>query len=267
MKKTAYVIGSKVSKSLSPTIFKYWFEQNNIDAEYKCLEIEEGSFDLCIDRLLENNNVCGFNVTMPFKESVKGKLNSLNSHAEKIGAVNCVTREKNKWVGKNTDWIGFIQAIKEKNSFKKKDLAIVVGCGGAAKAVIYGLKKEGFKEIKVFNRSKEKIIDIGGIKTPNILGLEHVYQDIERADLVVNTVPINTLNQKKELFNLERVVAFDAVYKPKETPFLLNFRKDKRVYGISMLVNQAVPCFEEWFGKKPTIDRGLIDLLEEKIKE
>ena len=100
MKKKAFVVGTNTKESLSPHIFNYWFKQKEINAEYFFREIKIENFDKEINTILKDKDVCGFNVTMPFKESIGDKLSGLNYHAEKIGAVNCVTREENKWIGK-----------------------------------------------------------------------------------------------------------------------------------------------------------------------
>ena len=157
MKKTAYVIGNNTQHSISPHIFKYWFNQNNINGEYLHKQIQPKNFNQEIDKILTETNVCGFNVTIPYKELIINKLDKIDVHSKKIGAVNCVTKKNNHWCGKNTDWTGFIKSIKNENKFLNKDIALVIGYGGAAKAIIYALKKEGFGEIRVFNRTVEKI--------------------------------------------------------------------------------------------------------------
>lgn len=105
MTKKAYVIGTNTKESLSPLIFNYWFEKRKINAEYSFKEIEPKNFDNEIDLILQEKNLCGFNVTIPYKELIIKKLNDTDNHSKKIGAVNCVTKQKNLWVGKNTDWV------------------------------------------------------------------------------------------------------------------------------------------------------------------
>ena len=161
-KKKAYVIGTNVRESLSPLIFNYWFEKGSIKGEYTFKEIEPKNFDQEIDIILNEKNVCGFNVTIPYKERIIKKLDSIDEHSKKIGAVNCVTKQDNLWIGKNTDWIGFIAPLpKEKRIKPVKNYVIqrpiVIGYGGVAKAVIYALQKQKVPEIKVFNRTYEKI--------------------------------------------------------------------------------------------------------------
>jgi len=265
MKKRAYIIGNNSKQSLSPQIFSYWFKQNNINAEYLYRQIEPSKFDIEIEEVLKQKNVCGFNVTIPYKELIMNKINNVDVHSKNIGAVNFVSNSKNKWVGKNTDWIGFLQSINNKNITIKKSTAIVVGYGGAAKAVVYALKKEGFKKIKIFNRSFEKIKHLN--KEPGILAfeLESLEENLKNPSLIVNTTPADVFKSSKNFKILSNPVVFDIVYKPKETKFLSHFPKNKRLYGISMLIHQALPCFEEWFGVRPKINKELLTYLDRLI--
>ena len=259
--KKAYVIGSNVRKSLSPLIFEYWFRQNKVSGEYASREINPDNFDEEIKRIFEETDVCGFNVTIPFKEIVIKKIDKVDEHSEKIGAVNFVSKADGGWTGKNTDWIGFSKAIHVEQGVLNKKIAVVIGYGGASKAVIYALQKENFGEIKVFNRTEEKIKHLkreGGI-TP--INLEYLKDHLSDASIVINTTPANPLKSLLIKIKIKNSLAFDIVYTPKETAFLSNFAKNKRLYGISMLAYQAAPCFEEWFGVKPSVDQELLNLL------
>ena len=264
--KRAYVLGSNVKKSLSPLIFKYWFQQNNIAGEYLAKEINPENFDEEIKKILEDDDVCGFNVTIPFKELVINKIDKTDKHSKKIGAVNFVSKTGGGWLGKNTDWIGFSKTINSRGKILKKKTAVVIGYGGSSKAIIYALKKENFKEIKVFNRTEEKTHNLKKEKGITPIKFENLENHLFEADLVINTTPINPLKQLLIKKETNQSMAFDVVYRPQETDFLSSFGEKKRFYGISMLVYQAAPCFEEWFGVKPNIDRGLFTLLSAHMK-
>ena len=266
MKQKAYVIGSSVSKSMSPLIFNYWFKKTNINAEYVYKEIETKNFEKEISQILADDNVFGFNVTIPFKELIFKKLNNVEQHATTIGAVNCVSREGKGWVGRNTDWIGFLKPLmqmKEKINIKKTK-PIIIGYGGASKAIIYALQNQGFREIKVFNRSYIKMKNFKNSDNLKKFKLTELHNHLESGGLIINTTPVNTLIGLEEKIN-RNSIGYDIVYIPRQTNFLSCFAKEKRVYGIDMLISQAAPCFEEWFGKKPPIDRGLYDLLYKHI--
>ena len=265
MKKKALVIGSHVSKSLSPDIFNFWFNEHKIDAKYTYQEIKPNNFSKQINNILKDSDICGFNVTIPYKELIKNKLNILDEHSSKIGAVNCVSRIDNKWVGKNTDWYGFFNSIEHKLN-AKKDTAFVIGYGGASKAIIYTLQKMGFKKIKIFNRTQHKIEHLKKNKNFSVVEYKNIVKELDGCDIVINTIPINILEGVLAR-NKTETLACDIVYTPKETNFLSHFIKEKRIYGISMLVHQAAPCFEDWFGIKPEINNKIFRFLSKNLNK
>ena len=267
MKKKALVIGSHVSNSLSPLIFNYWFQKHKINATYSFKEIKLINFNKEIKEILNDSEVLGFNVTIPFKELIKSKLDVLEGDAKKIGAVNCVSRLNNKWIGKNTDWIGFRKSIKKKIKKNNTKKAVVIGYGGASKAILFCLKKLNFEKIYIYNRTEKKIDHLRGRKNFYIVGYNDLLKISEDADIIINTTPVNILKEKLNQKQINNAAVFDIVYNPKNTEFLMNFKEEKRIYGISMLVYQAAPCFENWFGVRPTIDEELYSLLEKNIKK
>ena len=273
--KKAYVIGINASKSLSPTIFNYWFKKYGIRGEYGFKEINKSNFNKIVPTILNEKDLCGLNITIPFKEKIIEHLHSVDKNAEQIGAVNCISKTKEGFRGTNTDWIGFEESIKwqEKhntNKIVRKETAIVIGYGGAAKAIIYSLLKTGFKKIRVFNRDFSKIKDLKNISPHQ---LNEIGKYFNKADLVINTAPINynkDPNQKifKTNFPEDKKIytphGFDACYN-KNTFFLDYFNQKKRFYGLHMLIHQAAPCFHKWYGVKPKIDAELIVLLEKLL--
>ena len=265
MKKKFYVLGDNAKKSLSPTIFNYWFKKFNIKATYEHKEIKRDSFHTEIIKILNEKDLCGFNVTIPFKEVIREFVTSHEVSAKEIGATNCVTKINNKWVSINTDWIGFEKSLSMSKKLERNK-ASVFGFGGAAKAIIYSLKKKGFKEIKIFNRTYDKIKDLNWGEEVIKLSFDSVEKNIQDADLIVNTIPANILKGKKLTKLKQNLVVCDIVYTPKETDFLNMFKHNEKIYGIYMLIYQAAPCFKRWFGVEPEIDGGLISALENKIK-
>ena len=160
--KNFFVIGDQTSKSLSPLIFNHWFKKYNIQAKYSFLEITKKNFNSEIVKKLNDKNTVGLNVTIPFKKDIIKYLDNKNIHAQKIGAVNCVT-VGNKIKGINTDWIGYLNSIKQEKINKNKNI-LILGFVGASQAINYGFFFKGYKNVSVFNRSK-KVINIGGTKT------------------------------------------------------------------------------------------------------
>ena len=269
--KKAYGIGNNTSKSLSPTIFNYWFKKYNIDAEYSYIEIKEKNFDKEIQPIINNADFCGINITVPYKEKIIPLISEISSDSKKIRAVNSVSNKNNVLVGDNTDWIGFKNSIKwlQKNktpSKIKKKTAIIIGYGGAAKATVHALSKMGFEKIKIFNRSFEKIKNIKN--NHNYLVVEpyeikDIKNHLESANIIINTVPTTILTKdflgdKWRVCFDKKIYGYDLVYNT-HSDFLELFSDNYRIKGQWMLIFQAVPCFKMWFGIEPTIDKGLID--------
>ena len=261
MVKKAYVLGGSTSKSLSPVIFKKWFVEKKIDANYGFKEFNSKHLKKELKKTLNEKNLCGLNITIPHKEKIIPLLEKIDLHAKKIGAVNCVYRFRNKWIGTNTDWIGFSKAIESHHKIKK-ETAVVIGYGGASKAIIYSLLKEGFKEIKIFNRSVYKIKHLNNKNKIKYFALSSLPDHTLKANLIVNTTPVNIFENFKLINISKNTYGFDIVYKPRETKFLSYFNKSKRIYGISMLVYQAEPCFVKWFKVRPTINNKFLKSLE-----
>ena len=260
--KNFFVIGDQTSKSLSPLIFNHWFKRHNIQAKYSFLEITKKNFDNEIVKKLNDKNTVGFNVTIPFKKDIIKYLDEINVHAQKIRAVNCVT-VGNKIKGTNTDWIGYLNSIKQEKVNKNKNI-LILGFGGASQAIYYGFFFKGYRKVHVFNRSK-KIINIhGSNKYTKDYSLINSY--LNKSDLIINTTPTNPLNKKQTNLIKETTIISDIVYQPKETSFLKEFKLNKKIYGISMLIEQALPCFKQWFGFLPDVDKVLIKKLNTKIK-
>jgi shikimate dehydrogenase len=260
--KKFFIIGDQASKSLSPLIFNHWFKKYNIQAKYSFLEVTKKNFNSEIVKKLNDKKTQGLNVTIPFKKDIIKYLDNKNVHAQKIGAVNCVTVGK-KIKGINTDWVGYLNSIKKEKINKNQNI-LILGFGGASQAIYYGFFFKGYKNVSVFNRSK-KIINIGETnKYTQNYSLINPY--LIKSDLIINTTPINPLNKKQINLIKKTTIISDIVYKPKETPFLKEFKFNKKIYGITMLVEQALPCFKQWFGFFPAVDESLIKKIYKKIK-
>ena len=259
--KKLYVVGNRSSKSLSPTIFNYWFKKYNIKASYDFLELTENNFHKKIKEVLENKDTLGLNVTIPFKNKVIKHLNIIDVHAKKIGAVNCVTNKK-IINGTNTDWTGYYKTLPNINKPKNRKV-VILGYGGASHAIHYVLKKRGFKNILIFNRSKKKI------KFSNKTEYTKTYSDLETnlkgVFLIINTTPINPILKKHLKLITKSTIVSDIVYRPINTTFLKQFPKNKKIYGISMLIEQAKPCFKMWFGINPSVDKKMLNAIYKNI--
>ena len=294
MTKKAYVVGNNVSKSLSPAIFNYWFKKYKIDGEYGYLEIKNDKFleKKILNLALFDKELVGFNVTIPYKEKIFSVLGSkkhkfvLSNHCLNIGAINFIkikTKPNSNtgglyWEGDNTDIHGFEAPLNKKKNLTKNK-AIVIGFGGASKAIIYSLILQGFKNINIFNRSFEKLIKGLGVWRKIIHLSNRGYQikpnkleDLKKhmgdSDLIINTTPINVLGDLTDWNIGHKTIGFDVVYSPKEgTGFLKHFAPNNRIEGIQMLIYQAVPCFKLWFGVEPEVDEGLFKHVYKKLDE
>jgi len=318
-KKKTYVIGTNVSTSLSPVIFEHWFQKYDVDAEYGFIEIKEENFDQEIKPILKKENLVGLNITIPFKEKIPSYLTDSCSwgakgphdhsgidygdyEKERLGhfnktsretklPINCVTINKNKIIGTNTDWMGFkktylkhTEKTKNLNTKATYKLALVLGYGGAAKAIVYSLVNVGFDEIIIFNRTFNKIKNTSmffegteGVQNCKVRAekIENLIKYINyesfgerQPTIVVNTTPINPLNANTNWNVDTNTKGFDIVYRPRKgTGFLENFNPDFRIEGIQMLVYQAVPCFRAWFGFEPEVDEELFSILYKKMDD
>ena len=271
--KKAYVVGDNVSESMSPHIFKYWFKQHKISStEYGFIEIKKENFENQISNILKKEELVGINVTIPFKEEIYLYINKENKEANpKIKPIekkpiNCLTFRKKEHTeyeslgrikATNTDGRGFLEALYRKTSFKtNNNCVIVLGFGGASKAIITSLCKDpNFERIIIFNRTFDKTANLKSTFKNNKIEaheLKDLYNFTKNAQLIINTTPTNILNDNKKYKINNECVGFDVVYKPWDgTGFLKNFRAEKRIQGIHMLVGQAAPCFKEWFGVDP----------------
>tara|TARA_B100000575_G_scaffold76083_1_gene59429 strand:+ start:1774 stop:2559 length:786 start_codon:yes stop_codon:yes gene_type:complete len=260
--KKFFVIGNKVSNSLSPTIFNYWFKKYNVDAYYDHFELNDKNFELEIKKLLTLSDLNGLNITIPFKQKIIKHISKLDQHAKKINAVNCVSIGR-KTKGFNTDWEGYYKTLPRIKNIKSKKI-IIIGYGGAALAIHYLLKTKGCKKILFFNRTKKKLrFTKDTMFTKSIKSLNKY---LNSADIIINTSPKNLINSNNMMLVKKTTILSDIVYKPKETVFLKAFKNNKKIYGISMLLEQAALSFKIWFGFTPSIDKNLLKILDKKIR-
>jgi shikimate dehydrogenase len=266
MKKAA-VIGHPIEHSLSPKLHGIWLEEESIDGEYGKIDVRGEDLQ---DFFKNFNGLEGVNITVPHKEAsceIIKKIGRLTKIAEDIGAVNTVYLKDGVLVGTNTDYEGFRENLLEyQASFSFVDKKIlIIGAGGAARAIIYGLLGEGVKEIVVANRTVERAENLQKINKNQIVacGLEGLEKLINEVDLVVNTTSCG-LNGENDLeidFSMikDKKIFYDIVYKPLMTGLLTRAQENGHdvVTGLGMLFYQAVPAFELFFGKRPKVSDSL----------
>ncbi len=261
----AGVIGYPISHSKSPTIHQYWMDQYNINGNYHHIEIKPKDLEIKIkDIIYQGYN--GFNVTAPHKENIFKLCDEVDAAAKKIGAVNTVVIKDQKLYGTNTDSFGFIENLKSSQDidFKKKK-PFILGAGGAARAILYGLLQEGVEEILLTNRTIDRAENLQKLD-PNkikVIPWEEKETYLNKINLLVNTTSLGTKNQQSLEINLDNLTSnslvSDIVYNPLMTD-LLSQAKDRHhsiVTGIGMLLHQARPAFKAWTGVMPEVTKDL----------
>lgn len=266
----AAVIGDPISHSLSPKIHQYFLKLHNIKGSYEAIKVTNYNLEQDIVRLI-NLDYKGFNVTLPHKESVRNLCHHLSNSAKLIGAVNTILITKDKKIfGHNSDAQGFIDNIKyhfNSFSFKGKN-AFIIGAGGAARAVIYGLIKEGCK-IYLTNRNEIRAQKLINDFNSNITlcNKSDFEKNLNKSDILVNASSLGMENMPELQINLNNLnknsLVTDIVYKPLMTNFLINAKNNGNniVTGIGMLLFQALIGFEMWYGKKITINKNSYELI------
>ncbi|MGD1935895.1 MAG: shikimate dehydrogenase [Candidatus Phaeomarinobacter sp.] len=252
------VIGWPVEHSRSPTIHNTWLERHGLDGAYTKLAVKPEEL-LDTLRYLPNLGFRGANVTVPHKEAAFEALQPyVDAPAERLQAVNTIYShpDTGEIRGTNTDGIGFwTHLIQSVPGFTGKT-AVVLGAGGAARAVVDALETEGRMKVRLVNRTVARaasmVSDIDA-KAP-VYGWDQVSAALEGADLLVNTTTLGMEGQAPLTVDLsplpDDAVVYDIVYVPLETPLLTQARAQglKTVDGLGMLLWQAAPGFTKWFG-------------------
>ncbi|MFK7838971.1 MAG: shikimate dehydrogenase [Bdellovibrionales bacterium] len=270
----AAVIGHPISHSKSPLIHNYWIEQGGLNGSYEAIDIAPENLKEGVQKLIDEG-YAGFNVTIPHKEAIMDLCDDIDHNAAACGAVNTVViEESGKLRGLNTDSFGFLTNIKSTSpDFDfEAGAAVVIGAGGAARAVVSGLIGQRIPEVILVNRTKsraEKIAqDIGlGTDLVEVIDWEERHEALQWANLVVNASSLGMKDQPELDLNLDAlsadVLVNDIVYNPLQTQLLKNAsdRGNPTVTGIGMLLHQARPAFLEWFGTMPDVDDTLETLI------
>lgn len=266
MKKIA-VIGYPIKHSLSPKLHGFWIDKYNIDAKYNALEISPDNFTKKVLLSSVEQGYVGFNVTIPHKQKALQIVDEVSDVAKQIGAVNTIYLRDGKLIGTNTDAYGFIENIKQNSSsfeFSGKT-ALLIGAGGAARSIIYGLLEENIDSILLVNRTFATAYNMQKEfgKRVSAHQLDDINSLIAKADLVINSTSLGMAGQREleiDLSNLKNnALVTDIVYNPLHTKLLLNAKDNGNeiIDGLGMLLYQAVDGFNYWFNTKPEVDEEL----------
>jgi shikimate dehydrogenase len=270
----AFVCGHPISHSRSPMIHGHWLKTYGLKGSYRAIDIAPSDFPGFI-ATLPKSGLAGGNVTIPHKETAFRLVAGRDEAAELTGAVNMLWLQDGKVQGGNTDVHGFAANLDQfAPQWRKSTRVVVVGAGGAARAVLLGLRRAGIGDIRLANRSPLRAIELkhrfGG--EISVFGLNALPEILADADLLVNTTSLGMqgnfeLPADPELLPAHAIVA-DIVYVPLQTPLLLAAEQCglKTVDGLGMLLHQAAPAFARWFGVLPDVSVELRDLVVADIR-
>lgn len=252
------VIGSPISHSLSPLLHNEIYRQIDFNASYKALKVLPED----LGEFLFDNNLDGFNVTIPHKISITEHLKNIDSAAENISAVNCV----DNYIGYNTDWIGFLNALEINNIDLKDRDCLIIGAGGVAYAVSHALIKCQVNSISITNRSeknKDRLLDWINKRVKSNPSIE--------PKVIINCTPIGMWPKTQSIPIDLKVqtdqIMIDTIYNPEETLWLQSCREQgaKTIGGLDMFIGQGIASINIWL-KKNIINDINIQLIKNVIK-
>lgn len=275
----AGVIGFPISHSLSPIIHNFYLNKYKINGTYEAFAIPNENFEDSIKNLIHQQNLSGFNITIPHKEKIYNLCHHLSKTAQITKAVNTlIVMENGKFFGHNSDAEGFI-----KNFFNhcpnyqlNQKKCLLIGAGGASRAIVYSLISQKVAKIFITNRDQEKalklIADFKNFSQQNLVELEFVplktqFDFLNEIDLIINGTSLGMINQQKldiDIANAKKTaIVYDIVYKPLITDLLKQAKTLdlKIITGIGMLIEQALVGFEAWFKTKAEFDLELEKIL------
>ena len=267
----AAVLGSPISHSKSPMLHGYWLNKYGINGHY--IPMDVNSLDLNnVLKTLPKLGFVGANITLPHKENALKVANKISDRAAMIGAANTLSFGLNGQIyADNTDGYGFIENIRyhQPNWRATEGPSLVLGAGGASRAIVFSLLENAAPEIWITNRTRaraEKISADFGAKV-KVIDWFSVNKFLPDAATVINATSLGMIGKPELTIDLKPLststLVTDLVYTPLKTHLLIQAEKKgcRTVDGIGMLIHQAVPGFARWFNLQPTVDNDLRDML------
>ena len=257
------VIGNPIDHSLSPKLQNWWLKENNIDATYDKIKLEDHEIKN-FTQDIKDQKIAGCNVTVPFKKTIIPFLDKLSPEAQQTQSVNTITFDNGNLVGHNTDIAGFDTAIRKLNFSVKDKKVLILGAGGVVPSIIFALKNMNVQEITISNRTKE-----------NAENLRALFNDLKILDwgnltdfnMIINATSLGLNNEKINL-NFSSLgndkLFYDVIYNPRETQFLktgkeLGYMTEN---GKTMFVYQALEAFKLWHKIEPKVNKETFKLLD-----
>jgi shikimate dehydrogenase len=280
MLKKAFIVGHPVAHSRSPLIHGFWLEQLGLAGSYERVDIAPSDFVRFLETFREQGFVGG-NVTIPHKESAYANAQRRTARAERLKAVNTVWIEDGVLWGDNTDVLGFMAHLDRSlgdDWERTLDTALILGAGGAARAVVAGLLDRPIRRLSIANRTpgraEDLVKDLGFASDPrvSVLPLGEVDAVLPDTRIVVNTTSLGMTGHPPLAIDLARAptdaAVADIVYVPLETPLLAaaRMRGLRVVDGLGMLLHQAAPGFSRWFGAMPAVTPALREVVAADIE-
>jgi shikimate dehydrogenase len=267
--RNAFVVGWPIAHSRSPLIHRFWLKRYGLKGDYRPQAVPPEAIDDFLS-CFGKQGYCGGNVTLPYKEAAFRACKSLTPVARRLEAVNTLWLENSVLAGDNTDVFGFAANLDDNVSdWRNGTTALVLGAGGAARAVLYALAEAGYRKIHVLNRTPSRAEALAEHFGDPVRsgGLEAIPEHLADADIVVNTTSAGLHGDAPLAIDWRTArrdaVVADLVYVPLVTPFLSAAAESglRTVDGLGMLLHQAVPGFERWFGVRPKVDAELRSLV------
>jgi len=268
----AAVMGWPISQSRSPALHNFWFAQHGLQGSYVPLAIPPEQLEAAL-RALPALNFAGCNLTIPLKQDAMKIVDEVDITAKKIGAMSCVVvRPDGSLKGSNNDWFGFTHNILEFVPDWRADAGpvAVMGAGGGARAVVYGLMERGAREIRLCNRTLARAQtlakEFAGPIT--VVPWEQRHDAVEGAAMLVNATNQGMVGEAALDLRLDKLpvtaLVNDIIYNPRETPLIVaaRTRGNRTVTGLGMLLHQGIPAWQAWFGLSPKVTPELRALIE-----
>ncbi len=274
--KVVAVIGNPIEHSLSPPMHNAAYKQMGMDYVYVAFKIEKENLYQLIESA-KTIGLVGLNVTIPYKTDIIEYLDEVDDTARRINAVNTLRFKDGMAKGYNTDGTGAVKSIEKYTDLKNKKV-LVLGAGGASKAITFTLLNHGINSLTIANRSRDNAIQLidnlkkqTGFDQINYVDIEKADTILDNVDIIINTTPIGMYPNvdadtpiKTEKIN-ENHVVMDIIYNPLETKLLKNAKDNgaTTISGTNMLINQGITAFEIFTGKTPSYESFEKALLEQ----
>ena len=268
MKKWYAVIGDPIAHSMSPFMHDTWFREHGIDAAYMPLHVEPAALDRSV-AAMKLLGISGLNVTLPHKQKVIPFLDGLDETASIMNAVNTIVREGSSLIGHNTDGEGFVRSLTD----QKADLAaktLIIGAGGAARGIAFAMKRAGFVDITICNRTFQKAHELAEETGSVAKELSEAEEMLAKFEIIIQTTSVGLSKDDSLPISLNQLspdsFVADIIYNPLTTPFLLQAEEKgcTIMNGVGMFVYQGAIAFEKWTGVTPNTER-MIALITDKL--